>query len=93
MTLKIVFSSKMKKHYKRMKKRGKDMSKLHEVISMLAERTPLPARMRDHALVGTYAGQRECHIEPDWLLVYRIVEDQLILTATDTGTHADLYGM
>lgn len=93
MTLKIVFSSKMKKHYKRMKKRGKDMSKLHEVISMLAERTPLPPRMRDHALVGTYAGQRECHIEPDWLLVYRIVEDQLILTATDTGTHADLYGL
>ena len=91
--LRIFYTTKMKKDAKRMQRRGKDMSKLSSVLTALASGGPLPARHRDHALSGTRAGFRECHIEPDWLLVYRIEEDLLILTATETGTHADLFGL
>ena len=75
---------------KRLKKRGYDLNLLDEVIQMLAEGKPLPARMRDHPLVGDYAGCRECHVAPDWLLVYKIGQG-LILYLTRTGTHSDLF--
>ena len=91
--LRIFYTTKMKKDAKRMQRRVKDMSKLSSVLTLLASGGPLPSRLRDHALSGTRAGFRECHIEPNWLLLYRIEEDAVILTAPETGTHADLFGL
>ena len=83
-------TSKFKRDYKRCKKRGYDMTLLRDVINdLLAEKT-LEAKHRDHALAGKYTGFRECHILPDWLLIYRADSDALILTAVRTGTHSDL---
>ena len=89
----IQFTTKMKKDVKRMKKRGKDISKLTSVLSLLASGKSLPDSFFDHQLVGNKAGFRECHVEPDWLLIYRIEEDTLILIATETGSHADLFNL
>ena len=89
---KIVYTNRMKKDAKLMKKRGKDMGKLVNVLSQLASGSSLPAQFRDHSLTGNLRDLRECHIEPDWLLMYQIFEDTLILSATATGSHADLFG-
>lgn len=86
----IVYTSRMKRDTKLMRKRGKDMSKLVAVLSILASGRPLPRRNKDHSLSGNLKDFRECPIEPDWLLLYQIFEDKLILSATATGTHADL---
>lgn len=88
----IVYTNRMKKDAKLMKKRGKDMNKLIHVLSLLANGNPLPVQFRDHSLTGNLRDFRECHIEPDWLLIYQIFEDTLILSATATGSHADLFG-
>ena len=90
---KIQFTAKMKRDVKRMEKRGKNISKLTSVLSVLASGNSLPINHRDHQLSGYMSDFRECHIEPDWLLVYRIEKDVLILTAIETGTHADLFGL
>lgn len=82
----------MKKDARLMKKRGKDMDKLIHVLSLLAGDSPLPAQYKGHSLTGELQDFRECHIEPDWLLMYQIYKDTLILSATATGTHADLFG-
>ncbi len=74
---------------KKIKKRGKDMSKLKDVIKLLQEGNPLPAKYRNHKLQGEFKDYWECHIEPDWLLVYRKTDTELILFAT--GTHSDLF--
>ena len=84
-------TTRFRRDLKRLKKRGYDLNLLDEVIQMLAEGKPLPARMRDHPLVGDYDGCRECHISPDWLLVYEIWQEELILYLTRTGTHSDLF--
>lgn len=89
---KIVYTNRMKKDAKLMQKRGKDMTKLVQVLSVLASGGPLPARNKDHQLAGDLGDFRECHIEPDWLLIYQICDDTLILSATATGSHADLFG-
>ena len=89
--MKIMFTSRMKRDVKRMKRRGKDMEKLIAVIDTLARREPLPPRNRDHALTGNLSDFRECHVEPDWLLLYQVFEDRLILSAVATGTHAELF--
>ncbi len=89
----IYIHSRFKKDLKRIKKRGLPLSELQDVIDMLAEDIPLPARYRDHALTGQFTGLRECHIRPDWLLIYRLYEDKLVLSLTHTGTHADLFDM
>jgi len=91
--LNIEFTSRMKHNYKVVKKRGKDLKKLHSVLSMIADRQVLPERYKDHALKGEYQGCRECHIEPDWLLIYKINNNELILIAMATGTHADLFDL
>ena len=70
-------------------KRGYDLRKLEKIIDSLAQNIPLPAKCRPHKLVGNRAGEWECHIEPDWLLVYRM--DETTLTLLDTGTHSDLF--
>ena len=82
-------TAEFKKDVKRQRKRGKDMAKLRAVIETLCARTPLAERHRDHALAGDRKGWRDCHIEPDWLLIYRATETELILGPT--GTHADLF--
>ena len=89
---KIVYTNRMKKDAKLMQKRGKDMNKLIEVLALLAEGNPLPAKYKDHQLSGNLSDFRECHIEPDWLLLYQIYDDILIISATATGSHTDLLG-
>lgn len=88
---KIEYHSSFKKDYKRIVKRGYDVSKLTEVLEMLAEEKELPPKYKDHDLKGDYIGCRECHITPDWLLIYEISGDNLILYLTRTGTHSDLF--
>ena len=90
---KIVYTNRMKKDAKRMQKRGKDMNKLVNVLSLLAYGNPLPVQYKDHSLTGNLHDFRECHIEPDWLLIYQIYEDTLVLSATATGSHAEQFGM
>lgn len=87
------FSGQFKRDYKLAVRRGCDPAKLEEVISLLCAEQPLPEVYRDHALVNSrkYQGMRECHIEPDWLLVYKIQRDILILKLIRTGTHSDLF--
>jgi mRNA interferase YafQ len=78
-----------KQDFKRMEKRGCDIKKLRDVIEKLANGVELEARYRDHSLQGRYAGARDCHINPDWVLIYAVVENELRLIRT--GTHADLF--
>lgn len=89
---KIVYTNRMKKDAKLMKKRGKNMEKLVVVLDLLASGVPLDKKYKDHQLTGALKDFRECHIENDWLLMYQIYNDELILSATATGTHADLFG-
>jgi mRNA interferase YafQ len=91
MTLSIRPTSKFQKDLKRAKKRGYDISLLRDVISKLAHGEQLPSKYKDHNLQGTYEGCRECHITPDWLLIYEISDNSLILFLTRTGTHSDLF--
>lgn len=87
--LRAIATSQFRKDYKRAIKHGKDIAKLDDIIRKLATGEPLDIRHRDHALVGNWASFRECHIEPDWLLIYRIESDVLVLTLVRTGTHGD----
>ncbi len=89
--LKILASKSFKKSYTRLKKRGYDLSLLTNTIQILANGINLPPKYKDHYLQGNYKGYRECHIQPDWLLIYKISEDKLILVLADTGTHSDLF--
>lgn len=89
----VKFTTAYKKSYKLMKKRGLDITLLDEVVNTLRQGKPLAEKYRDHALLGNYKGFRECHIKPDWLLVYLIENDILTLTLVDTGSHADLFDM
>ena len=89
--LDLVTTTQFRKDLKRIRKRGYDLSKLDDVLQMLQREVPLPEKHRDHALTGDYIGFRECHVEPDWLLIYAIDHGQLILTASRTGTHSDLF--
>ena len=84
-------TNKFQKDLKRAQKRGRPIEKLTEIIKLLADGKELPPRNRDHALVGDCSGLRECHIEPDWLLVYKIEQETLILFLVRTGSHADLF--
>ena len=89
--LTIKYETGFKKDYKRIVKRGYDVSLLEEVINYLANRIPLPKKYKDHGLSGNYVGFRECHITPDWLLIYKIDDNELILYLTRTGSHSDLF--
>jgi mRNA interferase YafQ len=89
--LDIVSSAKFKRDLKRAIKRGCDMSLMDDVVSTLASGKPLPNKYKDHHLKGEYKRCRECHITPDWLLIYEIMDDELILYLTRTGTHSDLF--
>ncbi len=87
--LTIIWESQFKKDFKIAKKRGRDLTKLDEIIRILQSQKSLPIKNKDHKLKGNYTGCRECHIEPDWLLIYKITKKELILSRT--GTHSDLF--
>ncbi len=81
-----------RKDVERVERRGKDLSKLRAAIDLLCVGQPLPARYRDHALLGDFKGFRDCHLEPDWLLIYALSDDGESIHLVRTGTHADLFG-
>ena len=87
----VKFTNQFKKDLKLAKKQNKDLDKLFEVVNILASGGTLDARYRDHDLSGNYKGTRECHIEPDWLLVYEIRDEVLVLMLYRLGTHSGLY--
>lgn len=87
----IVYTPNFKRDFKQIQKRGYNLSFLKDVITKLANGEELPERNHDHALSGNYKGYRECHIKPDWLLIYKVEENALILYLTRTGTHSDLF--
>jgi len=91
MKYEVKFTSQFKKDLKLAQKQNKDISKLLEVINKLAEGEILDASYKDHGLVGNYSGCRECHIEPDWLLIYEYVNDILVLMLYRLGTHSELF--
>lgn len=89
--LEIVLSNQFKKDLKQITKRGYNLDLLNDVVDKIASLEPLDERYRDHALTGNYIGFRECHIKPDWLLIYRINNNELYLFLSRTGSHSDLF--
>jgi mRNA interferase YafQ len=89
--LQLKYTAKMKRDVKRLRKRGNDMMKLDMALRLLVAGQQIPKSYHDHLLKGEYRDFHECHIESDWLLIYRIFEDELVLLASGTGTHADLF--
>jgi len=89
--LEIILSNQFKKDLKLASKRGYNLNLLDDVVTKIANGEKLAERNRDHELSGNFVGFRECHIQPDWLLIYRIDNDELILFLTRTGTHSDLF--
>lgn len=90
MNLDIIWTTRFKKDYKRAMKQHLNMELLDEIIRALSRGETLPEKYRDHALTGDWVGHRECHIQPDWLLIYRIEANVLVLTLARTGSHSDL---
>ena len=88
----IVWTSQFKKDYKLALKRHLNIDLLDDIIRALSRGETLPEKNKDHPLSGDWTGHRECHIQPDWLLVYRIEDDVLVLTLARSGTHSDLFG-
>jgi len=84
------FTKQFEKDVKRLRKRGKDLQKLKLVLSNLIAGDQLEVQYRDHILIGNYKGRRECHVEPNWLLIYKLEDDEIIFERT--GTHSDLFG-
>ncbi|MBQ7516152.1 MAG: type II toxin-antitoxin system YafQ family toxin [Schwartzia sp.] len=92
MRYEVRFTRQFKRDLKLAKKQGKDLEKLYDVIEQLANGDVLDEKYHDHGLRGEYEGSRECHIEPDWLLVYEINDDMLILIMYRVGSHSELFG-
>ena len=90
--LKLVFTTQFRRDVKRIKKQGRDIARLYAVLELLQAEEKLPFSYRDHPLAGNYFGLRECHVAPDWLLIYEIREDEMVLAASRTGSHAELFG-
>ena len=91
MKYEVKYTSRFKKDYKRLMKRGWDMEKLLDAIDILRSGMELPPEYRDHPLHGDYEGHRDCHIAPDWVLIYYKSESTLVLSMTRTGTHSDVF--
>ena len=89
--LKVRYSAKFKKDFKAIVKRGYDITLFEDVVGLLREEKPLSEKYCDHPLKGEYMGHRECHISPDWLLIYKVENDMVTLSLTRTGTHSDLF--
>ena len=92
MMYEIYFSNQFKRSYKKCLKRGCNKMLFQEVVTLLAETGTLPSRYRPHKLTGDWQGFWECHIQPNWLLIWEQHEKELVLILTDTGTHSDLFG-
>lgn len=88
---KITATNQFKKDYKKAKKRGFNIKKLEFIVDVLSKGKELEPKYKDHSLIGNYIGYRECHIEPDWLLIYKIQQDMLVLVLARTGSHSDLF--
>lgn len=88
----VKVTTQFRRDYKLAARRGLNIGLLEDVIASLARGVPLPEKNRDHALSGNWTGYRECHILPDWLLVYRVDDDVLVLILSRTGSHSDLFG-
>ena len=91
MKYKIKYTSRFKKDLKQVKKQGKDIDKLFEIIEKIANDEVLDEKYRDHSLIGNYKKTRECHIEPDFLLIYEKIDDILVLSLVRTGSHSELF--
>lgn len=89
--LTIKYHTLFKKDFNRIKKRGYDISRLEKIVELLANEVPLPEQFKDHNLSGNYNGFRECHIAPDWLLIYQVNNNELVLVLSRTGSHSDLF--
>ena len=87
----VKYTSRFKKEAKRAEKQGKNMALLKTTAALLSSGEPLPPKFKDHALTGNWEGYRECHLSPDWLLIYLIENDDLVLTLNRTGSHAEIY--
>ena len=87
----IKYTTQFKKDYKLAKRQNKNLTLLKSIVALLADGQPLPEKYRDHPLAGNWKGYRECHILPDWLLIYKLDEDILILTMARTGSHSELF--
>ena len=87
--MKIYYTNQFKKDYKKVKKQNKDIGKLRIIVEKLATKEKLDAKYKDHALTGNWKGFRDCHLEPDWLLIYKATEEMLILERT--GSHPELF--
>ena len=90
MALGLLTTTAFERDLRRIKKQNKDLDKLEAIVNLLQAQEPLPVRCRSHPLRGHWAGHWDCHVEPDWLLLYRITENELVLVRT--GSHADLFG-
>ncbi len=90
-TLKLKQTSNFKKDLRRMAKRGADLNLLNDVVEILLRQETLSEKYHDHPLTGNWNGYRDCHIEPDWVLIYRVEKETLVLLATRTGTHSELF--
>lgn len=91
MKYEVKFTNQFRRDLKLAKKQGKDIDKLFDVISTIAEGRKLAEKYRDHGLSGDYAGCRECHVEPDWLLIYEVMDNILVLMIYRAGTHSELF--
>ncbi len=87
--LKPIYTRQFAKDLKKMQKRGKSSTKIKKIMRDLVSEIPLDARYRDHRLIGYYKGRRECHVDTDWLLIYKTTEEEIIFERT--GTHSDLF--
>lgn len=93
MKYEVRFTSQFKKDLKKAKKQHRDLDKLFDIVNILAEGEVLPSQYKDHNLSGNYKNCRECHITPDWLLIYEYIDDVLVLSLTRMGSHAELFKM
>lgn len=87
----VVPTSRFKRDLKRVYRQNKNIDKLEVLINLITTRSPLPSKNKDHGLIGNHTGYRECHIEPDWLLIYRIDENKQTVILVRTGSHAELF--
>lgn len=89
--MQISYTKRFEKDLKIMIKRSKNINNLKNIIKKLVNEEPLESKYKDHKLIGNYLGRRECHIEPDWLLIYKIIPEENIIIFERTGTHSDLF--
>ena len=88
----VIVKNSCKRDIKKAQKQGKNLKLLFEIVDQLSEGKPLDPKYKDHKLSGKYDGKRECHIEPDWLLVYQYINNELVLVLVATGSHSELFG-